>query len=110
MEQGVVLVDYIHEFTEPLNEMFRDKENAVKNIIITSNILLIIVVVNAMFVVLKNGRVFRWITAIIWLLIYRILFDIMFKLPVPIGYSFSYPGIPPIVVKYITVKGFWFSG
>jgi hypothetical protein len=109
MTPNVVLVDYMQEFFEPLNLMIRDDENLSTSIIITNNVLLVITIVNTLFTVARNGKVVRYFTAITWLYSLRFFFVFIAKLPIPIGYTWSYPGLPEFAREYLIIKGMFFS-
>ena len=68
-----------------------------------------IIIVNAIFAVARNGKIFRYFTAMIWLYCLRFFFTQIFKLPYPQGYTWSYPGLPCFAHKYFIIKGFFFS-
>ena len=88
--------------------MVRGDEETIKALIIANNVMIVIILVSSVFAIYQNGRIFRYITAIIWLYCFRFFFSLIFKLPYPTGYSWSYPGVPQVINKLI-IKGFFFS-
>jgi hypothetical protein len=107
---GVILCDYLLEMTEPLNITMRNNKDLAKTIIVINNVLLDIIIVNAIITVINNGKILRYFTAVIWLYCFRFFFTQIFKLPYPEGYTWSYPGMSNFAIKHFTIKGFFFSG